>query len=686
MAAFLRKYGTGTGADVYIPIIKRSAVDFAVSADWTPAAGDVKVSKDGGAAANINTLPTAVTMGNTAMWKFVFSDSELSCKYLAVTVADAATKAVEDQFFAVETYGNASAMYQADLSAANLPANVVQLNGSATPVTNMNTVFNTDFAANYNTTSDAWVSGPLTTQAKADVNAEVDTALSDIHLDHLLAADYDPASKPGAATALLNEIVESDGGVSRFTANALEQAPTGGGTPQTGDAYAYLVSNLGTAGASATEAGGDGDHLTGIPDMATATNQTTIAGYLDTEIGAIITHLTDIKGTGFAKDTHSLTDILADVTGLNGAAMRGTDGANTTTPPTSAAIASQVRTELTTELGRIDVAVSTRLATASYVSPLDAAGVRSAVGLAAANLDTQLGDIPTVAELNARTLPAASYATEANVLLVLADTAELQTDWADGGRLYTLLDTAAAGGGGLTAQQVRDAMKLAPSVGSPAAGSIDKHLDDMPADVDTTLTASHGSGSWASGSTGSGARTITIAVDDGTNPIQNAKVRLTEGVTTYTGLTDASGDITFNVDDATYAVAITKSGYTFAGESLVVTASASQTYSMTATVISPSSPGQVTGYCYTYDEDGVIESGVSINLILHKAPSSTGSMFDGATRTVTSDANGLAEFTGMFTGAVYKLSRGTSTKHLKVTCADDGDGTMALPDFVGDDA
>lgn len=60
----------------------------------------------------------------------------------------------------------------------------------------------------------------------AQVNAEVDTALVDIHLDHLLAADYDPASKPGVATALLNELIESDGGVSRYTANALEQVPT----------------------------------------------------------------------------------------------------------------------------------------------------------------------------------------------------------------------------------------------------------------------------------------------------------------------------------------------------------------------------------------------------------------------------------------------------------------------------
>lgn len=47
--------------------------------------------------------------------------------------------------------------------------------------------------------------------------------------------------------------------------------------------------------------------------------------------------------------------------------------------------------------------------TATGFSTLDAAGVRTAVGLASANLDTQLGDIPTVAEFEARTLLAAAY-------------------------------------------------------------------------------------------------------------------------------------------------------------------------------------------------------------------------------------------------------------------------------------
>jgi hypothetical protein len=97
----------------------------------------------------------------------------------------------------------------------------------------------------------------------------------------------------------------------------------------------------------------------------------TVAGYLDTEIAAIL------EDTG--------TTIPAQIAAL--------------AIPSASAVASQVRTELATELARIDVATSTRLATAGYSAPLDAAGVRSALGLASANLDTQLADLPTNSEL-----------------------------------------------------------------------------------------------------------------------------------------------------------------------------------------------------------------------------------------------------------------------------------------------
>lgn len=269
----LRKYGVQT--DFYFSVIKRAVVDFAVGADWTPAAGDVKISKDGGAAANVTNLPTAITMGNGAMWKLTLTATEMQAAKIAVTVVDSATKAVEDQMILIATYGHASAQHAVDLAdsvragltalpnAAAEAAGGLYTRGSGAGQINQNANGQIDsravaiangiitaatFAANaldavWSTATRLLTAGTNIVLAKgtgitgfndlsaAQVNSEVDSALADIHLDHLLAADYDPASKPGVATALLNELVENDAGVSRYTANALEQAPTGGSAP-----------------------------------------------------------------------------------------------------------------------------------------------------------------------------------------------------------------------------------------------------------------------------------------------------------------------------------------------------------------------------------------------------------------------------------------------------------------------
>ena len=106
-----------------------------------------------------------------------------------------------------------------------------------------------------------------------------------------------------------------------------------------------------------------------------------------------------ITANGIAADAIGASELAADAV---------TEIAAGISIPSAATIASQVRTELTTELGRIDVATSTRLATAGYTAPLDAAGTRTALGLATANLDTQLGDLPTGAENAAALLDAAN--------------------------------------------------------------------------------------------------------------------------------------------------------------------------------------------------------------------------------------------------------------------------------------
>ena len=72
--------------------------------------------------------------------------------------------------------------------------------------------------------------------------------------------------------------------------------------------------------------------------------------------------------------------------------------------PAAAPSAAAIRTEMdsnSTKLANLDATVSSRLAAASYTAPLDAAGVRTAVGLATANLDTQLAGLPTDADVQA---------------------------------------------------------------------------------------------------------------------------------------------------------------------------------------------------------------------------------------------------------------------------------------------
>jgi hypothetical protein len=59
---------------------------------------------------------------------------------------------------------------------------------------------------------------------------------------------------------------------------------------------------------------------------------------------------------------------------------------------------SSVRSELAVELARIDTTIGSRLASASYTAPLNAADTRTAIGLASANLDTQIAALPLASD------------------------------------------------------------------------------------------------------------------------------------------------------------------------------------------------------------------------------------------------------------------------------------------------
>jgi len=274
--------------------------------------------------------------------------------------------------------------------AASAPTNFSDL--AITVTTGQVTVGTNNDKTGYSISGSKTTLDALNDISTTDVNTEVDTALSDIGLDHLVSvavtgtditdnsiiakmvsssatADWDTyvnttdslqanrdkidslndvaatdIVSAGAITTLSGAVVNVDtvdtcttNTDMRGTDSALlaSSAPTNFGDLSISSSTGYVTVG-GFLGGTLTETTGgriagnfdtffenaDAATTQTVDDVgsgggdATAANQTTI-----------INHLTDVKGTSFVKDTHSLTDITADVTGINGAAMRGTDSA-----------------------------------------------------------------------------------------------------------------------------------------------------------------------------------------------------------------------------------------------------------------------------------------------------------------------------------------------------------------------
>jgi hypothetical protein len=163
-----------------------------------------------------------------------------------------------------------------------------------------------------------------------------------------------------------------------------------------------------------------------------------------------------------------------------------------------------------------------------------------------------------------------------------------------------------------------------------------------PGDIGAETVATAGGGA----ESGSGARTVSITVDDGANPLENATVRLSEGANTYLANTDAAGLAVFNVDDATYLVAVTKPGYSYSGGTLVVDDDELLSVSMDATSITPPpDPAFATLAIRVWGTDGNVAVGVDVQARVIDPPIGTGELFNDAIVTKTTGGDGYALFT-----------------------------------------
>ena len=214
---------------------------------------------------------------------------------------------------------------------------------------------------------------------------------------------------------------------------------------------------------------------------------------------------------------------------------------------------------------------------------------------------------------------------------------------------------------------VLDSSSLRAALGMSAAD-----LDDQ---LDAILAA-------ASAGAGTGARTVTITVNDGTTALQNAVVRFTESSNTFRALTNASGVATFNLDDATYTVAVTKSGYIYAGTTMVVNGTETATYSMTATnVTSPTNPDLSAIEVLCLDEDFEASAGIEVDFRMSAVASNDQNRaYPGAKKTVTSNGSGIARFEGP-QGSSVEWKRGTGQVWTAVTL--DNDSVTNVTSVIG---
>jgi hypothetical protein len=182
---------------------------------------------------------------------------------------------------------------------------------------------------------------------------------------------------------------------------------------------------------------------------------------------------------------------------------------------------------------------------------------------------------------------------------------------------------------GTSAGQINVAAGVVPASGNwntttpPTAAAIaDAVLDEaavghtglIPTNLDAKVSTISGGGSAA----GTGAHTITVTVVDGdSDPIENVAVRYTSGASTYVGTSDVDGEVVFNLDEATYVVAATRLGYSFAGTTHTVIGDDAKTIVMTTITIAPSSdPGQTMAFGVAEDSQGGTEPDILVTIEL----------------------------------------------------------------------
>lgn len=191
----------------------------------------------------------------------------------------------------------------------------------------------------------------------------------------------------------------------------------------------------------------------------------------------------------------------------------------------------------------------------------------------------------------------------------------------------------------------------------------------------------------AAGSGGTGAYAVTITVTDGTQPLQQATVRVTEGVNSLVATTNAAGVAAFGLDAATWAVTITKPGYAFAPTTIVVSGDGNFTFAMSPNVLpQPASPSGCVVVAVTRTQQLAVQGGVTVGFRYVSIPAASGTILPRDPLLVVSTPAGNVS-AELLRGAVVKYWRGKEPARSDATntfMVPDAASYM-LPDLLGED-
>lgn len=384
---------------------------------------------------------------------------------------------------------------QVSLSSGVVAANALQISGDATAADNLETAFDDTAGAV------PWqgIVDQGTAQAGSSTTLQLRSAANFTADNRIVGATCNITAGTGAGQSLT---------VASYV-NSTDTATMSGTWPTTPDNTSFYRC-YGTAPST----GGSGLDAAGVRaavGLASANLDTqlgTIDDFVDTEVAAIKTK-TDFLPSATAgasgglfiagsnagttvNFTGNVSGSVGSVTGNVGGNVTGSVGSVATGGITAASIATdaigaaELAADAATEIGTATWATTTRLLTAGTnialakgtgvtgFNDLDAAGVRSAVGLAGANLDTQLATIDTVAD----------------GVKVTTDKLDTALELDGGVYRYTanaLEQSPAGGGGGGTDWTVdeRTAIKAVlgigsgPGAGDPTAGILDTIRDNQ---------------------------------------------------------------------------------------------------------------------------------------------------------------------------------------------------------------